>query len=166
MRTLLSFLISLTLVASGCNRINIADYSTYVGMPTDGMPTDMNFELAPESIDTILDLTKPYDVIVAVRYTNSCPSKNVIFNIEEFSLNQECPDSLRMELSLFNNEGRPIGKNMYGIIEITDTLHKDFRIPQGYSFSLSSPLPPSSTIGIKAIGLIFVDHNKPKYYTK
>lgn len=139
----------------------MTDYSYFMNIHPDGITSGWENELIPESVDSILDLSKLYDVVIELRYTNECPSKSVIFNIEEFSLSHERPDSTEMEFKLFDDEGQPTGRSRYGIFEITDTLRKAYRIPPGYSLSLSSSLPRSSTKGIKAVGLILVDHNKP-----
>ncbi len=162
MKATLSLLAGLLLMMPGCSQINVADYSGFTNIPPSGMPTGWEYELAPEAVDSVLDLSKLYDVVLSVRYTASCPSKNIIFNIEEFSMAHERPDSSKVELQLFDKDGQPEGHSRYGIIEITDTIRKDYHIPAGYSFSLSSPLPQEATRGIKAVGLILVDKDKPK----
>lgn len=166
MRIHFALLTSLLFLLSGCSQINVADYSGFTNIPPDGIPTNWEYELSPEYPDSILDLTKLYDVVIAVRYTPTCPSQSVIFNIEEFSLSHEYPDSTTVELTLFDNDGQPLGKSRYGIFEVTDTIRRGYRLPPGYSLSLSSPLPSASTTGIKAVGLVLADQNRPKQFFK
>ncbi len=159
-----SFLLAaMIIVLPGCSQIKTADYSGFTNIGNEGMPTNWVYELSPFSPDSTLTLPGVYDVVIAVRYTNNCPSQSVIFNIEQFSLAHEQPDSARIEIPLFDKEGVALGKTRYGINEMTDTIRRGYRIPEGYTLSLSSPLPTEATAGIKAVGLVLVDKTRAKY---
>lgn len=149
--------ILLSFILPGCGHIKVADYSGFTAIGPNGMLTGWEYEFCPQESDTLLDLSIPYDVIVAVRYTNRCASRSVILNIEEFSLKHEHPDSIVVDIPLFDEEGYPLGQGNYGIFEVTDTLRKAYLIPEGFSLSVSTPLPSSTTVGIRAIGLILSD---------
>lgn len=157
------YLAAMIIGLSGCSQIKTADYSGFTNIGIEGMPTDWVYEFSPFSPDSTLNLPGVYDVVIAVRYTNNCPSQSVIFNIEQFSLAHEHPDSSRVEIPLFDKEGTALGKNRYGINEITDTIRRGYRIPEGYTLSLSSPLPTESTAGIQSVGLVIVDQTREKY---
>lgn len=162
MRNALIFLASILCMMPGCSQLTVADYSGFTNIDTDGMPTGWEYEFSPFSSDSVSPLTGSYDVIIAVRYTNNCPSQSVIFNIEQFSLSHIQPDSLTIEIPLFDKDGIALGKSRYGINEITDTIRRDYSVPEGYTLSLSSPLPQASTTGIKSIGLILADPSRNK----
>lgn len=162
MRRRFRFLAALLLLMPGCSYINTADYSGFISIGPEGMPQGWEFEFSPTAADSTLSLTPLYDVVVAVRYTNNCPSQSVILNIEEYSLIRETPDSLTIELPLFSSDGIPLGKSRYGINEVTDTIHRGYRIEEGYTLSMSSPLPRAATAGVQAVGLILVDQSRPK----
>ena len=152
----------LLIMTPGCSYIKVADYSGFCNIGEDGMLQGWEYELSPTEGDSTLDLSGTYDVVIAVRYTNSCPSQSVIFNIEEFSLAQERPDSVTITIPLFDGDGEPVGRSRFGIIETSDTIRRDFRVPDGYSLSLSTPLPSSATVGIKAVGMVLVDRSQKK----
>lgn len=160
MRYGIFILMSILLLMPGCNQIKMADYSGFTNIDSNGMPTGFQYEFSPSFVDSTFDYSGEYDVVIAVRFTNSCPSQQVIFNIEEFSLEQELPDSLTLEIPLFGTDGLPLGQKYYGVSEVTDTIRKGFRVPEGYSLSLSSPLPTAATSGIKAVGLVLINRKR------
>ena len=147
------------LMMPGCSQINVADYSGFTNIPPDGMPTNWEYEFSPQTFDSTISLPGSYDVVIAVRYTNRCPSRSVIFNIEELSLIHEIPDSATVEIPLFDEEGNPLGQSRYGVNETVYTLRKNYKLPEGYILSLSSPLPEEATVGIKSVGLLFVNED-------
>lgn len=147
-------LLSITIACGSCTKDSSAAYSQFVHIAETGIPEGWEYEFNPLPTDSTLLPDTSFDEIIVVRYTNSFSSKSVILNIEEVSLEHERPDSLEIKLSLFSNKGRPLGKGNYGIYEVSDTIRKGIKIPEGYSVSVSSPLPGESTVGIKAIGII------------
>lgn len=154
MKALLVSLPVLALAMMSCNRLPVADYSEFIDIPPSGIPQNRCYDFATTASDSAEVISGRHDAVIAVRYTGRCPSRSIILNIEEFSLSHECPDTIRLELQLFDEKGNPEGKGAYGIYEITDTLHKGIAIPDGYILSFSSPLPDKKTAGIKSIGLI------------
>lgn len=160
MKPFITLFAVLLVLMQGCSPFNVADYSDFTPIGPDGIPTDWEYEFSPSQTDSLLDLSGKYDVIIALRYTNLCPSKSVVLNIEEFSLMHEHPDTLKTEITLFDELGNPLGQVHYGIFEITDTLKRDYRLPDGYTLSVSSPLPASATAGVRAIGLILNDRER------
>lgn len=138
----------------GCDRFSDAEFTDFVDIGPSGIPEGWNYEFAPSLSDTTKNFTGSYNVVIAVRYSKLCPSKSVIFNIEEISLQHDAPESQMREMTLFDEEGIPVGKGNYGVYEVTDTLRHGYSLPERYSLSISSMLPDSSTIGIKSIGFI------------
>lgn len=162
MKRYISILFGMLLIMPGCSHINVADYSGFANIPPEGMARDWAFEFSPFVDDSTLSTSVPYDVVIAVRYTNNCPSGSVVFNIEEFSLHHEHPDSSTVRLQLFDDDGFPVGRIRYGINEVSDTIRRGYRIPEGYTLTLSSPLPTDATAGIRSVGLVLSDPSKPQ----
>lgn len=154
MRLLPTFAFILALATTACEYIPATDYSSFADMPETGMPAKWEFEFPVTEKDSANVLTGRHDAVLVVRYTDRCPSRSIILNIEEISFSHTHPDSTTIEIPLFSNDGKPYGTGVYGVYEVSDTLHKRIIIPDGYTISVSTPLSSSSTIGIKAIGVV------------
>ncbi len=141
-------------VAGGCRHIDSVGYSNFVTFDKEGIPQGWEFDFSPMERDSAALISTPHDAVVVVRYTNTCPSRSIILDIEELSLVSDKPDSLRVEIPLFDKEGIPLGRGNFGIFEVTDTIHRNMKVPEGYVISVSSPLPTNLTEGVNAIGLI------------
>lgn len=151
-RLLTSFVMMVTLAA--CVYLPTVHYSQFVSIPAEGMPKDWQFTFSPaDSIDSIARQI-PVNVIVAVRYAGRCRARNIVLNVEEMALDFEHPDSSAISLQLFTDDGRPLGRGVYGVYEISDTLRRNFIIPEGYFISISSPLPTDMTRGINDLGIV------------
>ncbi|MBD5298357.1 MAG: gliding motility lipoprotein GldH [Bacteroides sp.] len=138
----------------GCDEKSAPEYSGFEHIPAQGIPLGWEFEFNPLAEDSVTLLSGTHDVAVAIRYTNRCKARDVIINVEEISLLHDNPDSLTVTIPLFDKYGEPVGKGNFGIYEVTDTIRRGMRVPEGYTISLSSPLPDSVTSGINAIGVI------------
>lgn len=149
-------LFSLPLIACGitsCGKLTPVVYSEFVNIGDKGIPQYWDYTFSPVPFDsTELELGH-YDVILIVRYSNKCVSRSVIFDIESFSITQSHPDSTRVEIPLFKTDGVPVGKGNFGVFEITDTLSRDIKLPEGYVISISTPIPEEETKGIIDIGI-------------
>lgn len=154
MKVHLASLLVMASVMISCDHFPAVDYSEFVDIPPSGIPRDREYDFAATASDSAEVISGRHDAFIAVRYTCKCPSRSIILNLEEMSLSHERPDTIRLELQLFDGNGNPEGKGAYGIYEITDTLHKGITVPDGYTLSFSSPLPDNKTVGIKSIGLI------------
>lgn len=137
-----------------CSRLPVADFSEFVDFPPSGIPQNREYDFFVTAADSADVVSGRHNALLVVRYSAKCPSRSIILNIEELSLSHCRPDTTKLELQLFDNDGLPLGKGAYGIYEITDTLHKGIVIPDGYTLSFSSPLPDGKTAGVKSIGLV------------
>lgn len=143
-----------TLLVSSCLQNAGVEYSSFMATGESGIPDNWEYEFSPVPADSASIGNIPYDLILVVRYSASTKSKDIIFDIEEFSLQQEMPDTTSVKVSLFNEGNKPVGKGSFAIYEIADTLRRGMKIPQGYTISVSSPLPKEETIGIRSIGIV------------
>jgi len=146
--------ILLAVFATACHNISRIDYSSFVEFPEEGMPQSWEFDFNPTASDSAMVISGHHDIVVVTRYTKACTSRSIILNIEEISFSRAKPDTFSLEIKLFSNEGVPLGKGIYGVYEIADTIRRNVSVDNGYSISLSSPLPREKTVGIKALGIV------------
>lgn len=92
--------------------------------------------------------------VLVVRYTKQCPVRQLVVDIEEACLESQDTSANRTVIDLFDINGTPLGKGAYGVYEVSDTIHENWKMPQGYSLAVLSTLPRQSTKGIKAVGLV------------
>lgn len=142
------------LFLSSCTLTELPLVSVVQDFGDDGIPQGVVFDLTTTAEDSASLSLSPNDVILTLRYTNRCHSRDVIFNIEQNSLRHTQPDSSQVVFHLFSTEGHPLGKGNYGVYELSDTIRKNFNVPDGYVVSVQSMLPESATTGIKSLGLI------------
>lgn len=130
------------------------EYSVFAETGDNGIPEGWEYEFSPVPADSASLGSVPYDLILVVRYASSCKLKELPLDLEEFSLSQEKPDSLKVNIGLFDNSDEPVGRGNYSIYETSDTLRRGMTVPEGYTVSVSSPLSEKETGGIRAIGII------------
>lgn len=141
------------LILSACGKDTPVVYSEFVTIGEKGIPLDWEYTFSPVPYDSAELATGRFDVIVLVRYSNRCVSKNVILDAESLSLEHTQPDSLRLNIPLFDPNGNPLGTGNLGVYEIADTIATGMRIPEGYVISLSSPVSSEETKGVLDIGI-------------
>ncbi len=152
--TLVFILSFLAITNVSCLHTENIVYSEFRNIGEEGIPEDWEYEFSPFPSDSSMAINGRFDLILAIRYTEECKAREVAMNIEEFSLGQERPDTLNATLQLFNEFEEPLGKGIYTVYEITDTIRRNIKIVDGYSVSVSSPVPMEKTKGINAIGII------------
>lgn len=141
-------------IATSCFENAGVEYSHFAEIGESGIPEDWEYEFSPVPADSASFGKVPFDLILVVRYSSSTRSKDVILNIEDFSFEQEHPDTTELTIPLFNKDNEPLGKGNFAIYEIADTLRRGITIPQGFTISVSSPLPQEETAGIRSIGIV------------
>lgn len=148
------FIVIGVLFLSSCTLKELPVVSVVQDFDNNGIPQGVVFDLSTTSEDSASLALRPYDVILTLRYTNRCHSRDVIFNIEQNSLGHTQPDSSQVVFHLFSPTGHPLGKGNYGVYELSDTIRRNYHVPDGYVVSVQSPLQESATVGIKSFGLI------------
>lgn len=161
MKTAVLILLAALTALCSCTRISGVRYAEFVDIPSGGIPSGWVYDFNPADADSTLCTSGPLDVILVLRYARDCASRQVILDIEQTSLAQARPDSARVTVSLFGNDGKPLGNGTYGIYEIQDTVARNVSVTDGYQISLSSPLPSSSTAGIKSVGIVLANDTIP-----
>ncbi|MBD5358284.1 MAG: gliding motility lipoprotein GldH [Bacteroides sp.] len=138
-------------------------YSEFADVSEEGIDPNMGYTFNPVPFDSTDMISGRFDVIILVRYANTCASKSVIFDVESISLAQDQPDSVRVEIPLFDNDGIPYGKGNLGVFETSMLLATDMIVPEGYEISLATPLQTGETKGIIDIGIKLVRSGKKEF---
>lgn len=142
-----------SLLLSACVEITPVEYSQFDTFKTNGIPMGWVADFSPHPADSA-DLDKGlFDVVLTVRFNSRSRSRNIVLDVEEYSLSHPAPDSTRLDITLFSDNGKPLGNGNLGLFEITDTLRRAVPIHEGYMISISTPLSPEETVGINAIGI-------------
>lgn len=139
---------------SGCENLDKIDYSDFADIPQSGIPQYWKYDFVTTEKDSAQTISGVHDAVIAVRYTNECKSRSVFLDIEEYENGNDTSDTLRIEIPLFDDAGKALGKGIYGIYEVSDTIRRNFKVNDGYIMSVSTPMKESSTAGIKSIGFI------------
>ncbi len=143
-----------SLLLSSCVFSDLPSVSVVQDFGEEGIPPGIVFDLSTSPQDSAALSDRLCDIILTLRYTKNCRSREVIFNIEQNSLSHTKPDSSQVTFHLFSPSGRALGKGSYGVFEVSDTIRKGYKVPDGYVVSATSPLPQSATEGVKSLGLI------------
>lgn len=139
---------------SACGRLGGVEYSGFEDIGPEGWQPERCLEFSPWPLDSLRAVNTRYDVILCVRYSGRCRLKALPVEIETVSLQGSKPDTLQLSVPLYSAFGVRQGKGPYDVYEIMDTIARDFRLPQGYTVTLSNPLDAVSTRGITNLGII------------
>ncbi len=145
--------ILLSLLLAACGHLTPVVYSEFATIGEEGLITNWGYTFSPVPFDSTEIDSGRFDLLLIVRYSNRCVSKSVILDVESLSINRPEPDSLRVDIPLFDNEGNPFGKGNFGIYETVDTIASGITLSEGYTVFVSSPLPEKETRGITDIGI-------------
>lgn len=151
-----SFLPLFVFFLSACDDITPVEYAAFENFPPSGIPPLWTGEFRPIPRDSDDISSARYDLVMTVRYNSRCRSRCLVIDAEEISLENMEPLDSRHQIELFDINGNPAGTGNLGLYEVSDTLHSAWRLPEGYSISLSTPLSPEDTEGINAIGIRLV----------
>lgn len=154
-------------ILTGCTELTPMEYSQFENFDSSGIPQGWVGEYNPFPADSLNIGKGVYDVVMTVRFNTRARSRNLIVDVEQFSLSMPEPSSQREEIILFSNEGKPLGKGNLALYEINDTIRRGVRVDEGYTVTLTTPLSPAETAGINAIGVSLVRSGaKSPFYIK
>lgn len=148
--------ISLFMLSCGCGRINSVAYSEFADFGNDGWERMQVLDFAPWPVDSAAAASERYDLVLCVRYSGQCRLSSLPLIIESLSLadGSDRPDTLKVNVPLFDKDGRRRGKGPFTVYEVEQPLARDMKLPAGYDVSISNPLDKESTKGIVNIGMI------------
>ncbi len=148
--------IAFSVILSACAEITPVEFSHFDNFGSRGIPDGWVYDFNPVPADSADMGRALYDVVLTVRFNSRTSSRNLVLDVEEVSLEKMEPVNSRINLTLFSDEGKPLGTGNLGLFEISDTLHRAVPVYEGYSVAVSSPLPSSETVGINAVGVSLV----------
>lgn len=146
-------------LAAGCGRVDNVVYSEFADFGSEGWDPVECLEFHPWPSDSIVERGAGYDVVVCVRYSGKCQLKQLPLQIESMSLRQAAPDTLRLAVPLYGDDGRRRGKGPYTVFEVSDTIARSVPLPTGYTLTLFNPLSAQATRGITNLGIILSRSN-------
>ncbi len=154
--TIVIVLAAVALCVCSCRKDPIPVYSSHVNFDSSGWDPLRALEFQPYPVDSLID-KNGYDVIIYLRYNRRSKLAELPVEIEEVALEGELADVPRESvryIKLADEDKNPRGKYSHGIYEIVDTIARDFKIPDGYTLTLSHSLPQGNTSGLMSLGIV------------
>ncbi len=153
------FVVAAVMVIAGisCDRLpSGAVGSEMADVPSCGWMPDAPVEFEVAVYDTVSSSQPPYELILHVRYLRSCSETILPLALQEVSLEGGYRDPDTLEIRLFGQDGKPLGRGGYNIYETRDTLKSGFSIPEGYMLSVA---PVREVSGVVSVGYTLCDKN-------
>lgn len=145
-----------SLLLAGCENLAPVEYSQFENFMSSGIPQGWVGVFNPAPLDSMNFDRERYDVVLTVRFNRRSSSRNIVLDIEQFSLSADDADTIRVEMSLFSDQGKPLGSGNLGLYEMSDTLLRGVTVKEGYTVTVTTPLSPKETTGINAVGISLV----------
>lgn len=149
---LISTLLLLAILATGCRRVDSTVYSRFERIPDSGWQPSDYISFLPYPADSILNEKDRFALFLHVRYNSGRASGplRMILLIED---GEGYFRSDTISLDLFSKNGSPLGKGSRNLYELRVPLDSGFRLSPGLLVSMRSLTPASRTRGILDLGL-------------
>ncbi len=142
---------AVALLLCACGGIDRVGYSRFVDVPVEGWAPELSFAFDPEDTDSTRR-QEACDLVVSVRYTTAYPYRELWLTLEEFSQEGYLrTDTVQLELT--DGRGHPVGRGKLGLFTVTDTIRRNFKVPEGYHVEISHALTDEDLEGVRNIGL-------------
>lgn len=141
-------------MTTGCTRLSPVEWSEFASVEPAGWSPMMSAEFTPLPPDSVYPWPGHYDVVVCLRYKADAPQSMLTLMITEECDTSSVPQTQMHELYLFTESRKPLGRGSYAVYEVTDTLHREFSPPPGYTVTCSLPEGSPSPRGIIDIGVL------------
>lgn len=142
-----------------CRRVENVVYADFENFGSEGWDPALPLPFVPWPMDSIVNPGDKFDLILTVRY--SPLSSLSIFPIE---MSEEDENGVfattRIDLRLRDEKGKPRGKKGISLYEYSDTLRRNFSIPDGYLIELQSLSPLENSYGLNSIGFSLLESGK------
>lgn len=150
------FIAILTLLAfTSCNEVKQTAYSEFVAFGSDGWDPVCTLDFFPYPTDSVITTGDKFDLILTLRYSPRDLASAIPMEITEED-EEGVIGSKRVTVPLCDADGKPRGKRGIALYEISDTIKKDFSLPDGYSISVQSLSPADNTLCLRNLGIILV----------
>lgn len=135
-----------------CRRVNNVVYSDFVSFDEEGWDPICVLPFYPSPIDSVKNTDDRFDLILTLRYSPGKATSEIPIEITEEDENGVMATK-RLTIRLRDNNGKPRGRKSICLYEISDTLKRDFKLPEGYLVNITSLSPSSNTRGLYNVGL-------------
>lgn len=135
-----------------CRRVDNVVYSEFANFDNEGWDPVCVLPFSPWPMDSILTHADRFDLILTLRYAPNYPSSEIPLEISEEDENGVFATN-RLTVRLRDKNGKPRGRKSLYLYEISDTLHRDMQLSDGYVVNIATLSPPSNTQGLRNLGL-------------
>ena len=142
----------LAMIPMACRRVDNVAYSHFESLGGEGWDPVMVLPFFPFPLDSIVSPTDRYDLILTLRYSPRTSTAVIPLEISEEDENGPL-DSRRIIIKLRDDNGNFIGRGGLPMYEISDTIKRDFKLPDGYMVEIASVSPVENTKCLQAVGL-------------
>ncbi len=150
-----TIIVALAAAWGACRRIDNAVYSEFAAFGSEGWDPMSTADFAPWPSDSVMNSADRFDLILTLRYSPKDATSEIPMELTEEDENGVI-DVRNITMRLRDDAGNLLGNKSVFLYEISDTIRRDFKIPDGYSVSIASLSPASNTLGLRNIGLTLV----------
>lgn len=150
--TFLIILSGIIMLFGSCRRVDNVVYSEFANFDNEGWDPVCVLPFSPWPMDSILTHADRFDLILTLRYAPNYPSSEIPLEISEEDENGVFATN-RLTVRLRDKNGKPRGRKSLYLYEISDTLHRDMQLSDGYVVNIATLSPPSNTQGLRNLGL-------------
>lgn len=140
---------------ASCRRVGNVVYADFAAFGTEGWDPVCVVPFSPWPVDSVVTPDDRFDLILTLRYSPGEVPMEIPLEITEEDENGIAGTN-RISIRLRDKEGKPRGRKGLWLYEISDTLRRGFRIPDGYLVEIASLSPSSHTRGLRNIGLTLI----------
>lgn len=160
-RIILLMAICLASTLGSCRRVENVVYSEFEVLGSGGWDPNYILSFAPMPVDSIVSPGDCFDLILTARYLPKKGISEIPVEITEEDENGVMAEH-RITLHLRDSKGNPRGRKSVSLYEISDTIKRNFKLPDGYLIEMASLSPLSNTEGLQSVGLTMTIKNKRK----
>lgn len=150
--TFMIILSGIIMLFGSCRRVDNVVYSEFANFDNEGWDPVCMLPFSPWPMDSILTHADRFDLILTLRYAPNYPSSEIPLEISEEDENGVFATN-RLTVRLRDKNGKPRGRKSLYLYEISDTLHRDMQLSDGYVVNIATLSPPSNTQGLRNLGL-------------
>lgn len=147
-----SVIMLIILSCGSCRRVEGVVYADYESFDGNGWDPACLLSFSPIPLDSVITTADRYDIVLTLRYSPANASKTLPIEISEEDENGVI-STRRVNIHLRKPDGKFRGRKSIHLYEITDTIRRDFRRPDGYIVNLSSLSPAVNTQCLRNLGI-------------
>lgn len=153
------------MIPMACRRVDNVAYSHFECLGNEGWDPVMVLPFFPFPMDSIITPADRYDLILTLRYSPRTSTAVIPLEISEEDENGPM-ESRRLNIRLRDDNGNFIGRGGLPMYEISDTIKRNFKLPDGYLVELASLSPEENTTCIHSVGLSLRKSGQPALLPK